>query len=161
MKTNHKIIIIFVVIIIFATSWFIWSNLQKKEVQKCGDIVLEGYLVTNCPWQAYPWLEDKKSSYGGNCSLDIWLSESQPEGPIPEICRNINNTGQPLTSKCLLEGITSFDPWGDELDKYPRVTLVGTYKEMKVCNLLRKCPEPECSECSARNVFAPCEVIKK
>jgi len=158
MKTNLKIILFFLVIIIFATSWFIWHNLQKKEVQKCGDVVLEGYLVTNCPWQAYPWLEDKKSSFGGNCSLDIWLYESQPEGPIPEICRNINNTGQPLTSKCLLEGITSFDPWGD---KYPRVTLVGTYKKMKVCNLLRKCLEPECSECSEENVFTPCEVIEK
>ena len=157
MKINLKII--FVVIIVFAVSLSVWSNLQKKGTQECGGTALEKYLVTDCPWSAIPWLQDIKFSDGYTCFLDIWLSESKPEGSFPEVCRGGDNAREPSTSRCLLEGITSFDLWREINGR--RVTLVGDYKKIKVCHAFAKCSEPECSKCEEESVFVPCEVMEK
>jgi hypothetical protein len=159
MTAARRIILTFAVIVVFAAFLSAGDKLSKKADQKYGDVVLEGYLVSLCAWQAVPRLKDVKSSLYGttNCFLDVWLSKEKPQGgAMPDICNK-----SPITSKCLLEGVVSFNPWSDELNKLPKVILRGRYEKMKVCTLLRKCLEPECSDCKEQDVFVPCAAIKE
>ena len=153
MKVNSKRILIFMVIIIVSVSLFTWYKFKSYEIMEEGEIILEGYLVTNCPWSAYPWLEDVKSLFGSRCYLDIWLSENKPLGrETPNICRG----HLPITSSCFLEKIGFDIPnWSE----YPRVTLIGRYENMKVCYLGSKHP-PEW-ECKEEKVLVPRKIIKK
>ncbi len=130
--------------------------------KSCGDITLEGYLSSACPWQAYPWLGEIESPFDGKCSLDVWLLASKPEDTTGiEICYNRDGTDQPLTTTCFLDGLTSFDPWGETLYQgSSKVTLIGSYEKMEVCYLRSKCLEPECFECAEQDVFVPCEIIE-
>lgn len=137
------------IIVILGFSWFAWINLKNKEPSNCGNVILEGYLVRDCPWSAYPWLENVNSSQASKCFLDVWLSNNKPEGQVSDACSN-----QPLTSFCFLKQLTA--PPEDS-----KVILIGNYENLEVCHLLRKCTEPECYECNVTKVFVPCDVIGK
>lgn len=163
MKTNLRIILILIVIIIFVGAWFIWDSLKKEATKRCGDVVLTGYLVPNCIWQAYPSLPDSKSTLhpATLCNLDIWLSGNEPESNNPEVCGE-----NPLTSKCFLENVSSFDPWGDpwgaiwKVYRHQKVTLIGKYEKIKVCHIGYKAIPPPV-KCEEESVFVPCEMIEE
>ena len=147
---NEKLVLVItvLVLIIAAAAWLSGNNLQTKQ---CGNVVLQGYLVTLCTWQAVPSLPDiKPPGYDRKCYLDVWLSESAPTGDNPEACRE-----QPITSWCFLEKIKEplLPPYSAT-----KITLIGNFEKTTVCTLLDK--HPPSSSCAEIDVFVPCEVTK-
>jgi hypothetical protein len=126
----------------------------------CGDKVLAGYLVDawTCPNQSSASLPAYQSEDGRGCFLDVYLSEQQvPAAVVPEAC-----SGEPFTSKCLLEatGFTGFAVTAFGVAVHPRASLVGSMQTTSVCTLIAKCTPmgPECEECKQQTIFVPCQL---
>jgi hypothetical protein len=109
---------------------------------------LQGYLVFDCTWQAYPLLKDQKSADGRSCYLDAFLSATPPGAGVPDVCDE-----EPVTSWCLLEnaGVRTSE-------RVAEVTLHGDLKMLSVCRSGGECTGKslDCEwPCQPERVFVP------
>ncbi len=126
---------------------------------QCGDVVLEGYLVTpwTCPQmsqQGEPSITEYETEDGFNCRLDVRFSEVAIDTSDLSICST-----EPVTSECFLSEIGYIESPGESVPD-SRVTILGYYETATLCV---RVPEGDSKTnatevCNSEEIFIPCRV---
>ncbi len=110
-----------------------------------GPAHLEGYLVDSCAWQAYPQVAEA----GPGCALDVFLSDTAPSMPWPEVC-----AGEPSAASCHFRAIDH------TIDPSVRVRIIGDYLQTEICDINPPKGNPLPPACTNGRIFVPSMVVE-
>ncbi len=126
------------------------------ESPRCGDVVLEGYLVTpyDCMSQwVGPSIPEYETEEGLRCFLNIRLSEAAVDPLDSDICST-----EPVTSECFLREIGYIEQPGDAVPD-ARVTMQGYHETVTLCAPEGNSKSDMAERCDSGEIFIPCRVV--